>query len=118
MKRSSDPNRVTKAVRVPMDTSMLAIPKPGPRLKGQPKDGRLIERGAAYSKTKHAMWERQGRRCWSCGKFLPTPAWAHRHHVNGRGLGGGRRDDRQTVLVCPDCHEAEHPGPQWSKPCE
>lgn len=115
--RTLDPERLTKPIRERLDTSMLAIPKPGPREKAQPKDGRLIERGAAYSRSKRGLWEKQDRRCANvaCLKRLPSPAFGHRHHLGGRGLGGGKRDDGKTVLLCPDCHQGKHPGPQWSK---
>ena len=106
--RSLDPERLTKPIRVKLDTSMLALPKPGPREKAQPKDGRLIERGAAYSRSKRGLWERQGRRCARCAKALFSPAFGERHHPGGRGLGGGKRDDRKTVVICKDCHRKEH----------
>lgn len=122
--RTLDPERITKPVRVPLDTSALALPKPGPREKSQPKDGRLIESRREYSETKRKMWDRQGRRCAkeNCdvkgGRYLPTPAFGHRHHPEGRGLGGGKRNDSKTVLWCIRCHEKAHPGPQWSRRSE
>lgn len=118
--RPLDPERITKPIRVPMDAGQLALPKPGPREKAQPKDGRLIERGAAYSKTKRAIWERQGKRCAECHKYLPSPAFGERHHPGGRGLGGSKRSDaiEDSVVLCKgpgSCHEKEHPGPAWSE---
>lgn len=107
-------DRRAKPILQPMDTSGFAIPKPGVRERSQPKDGRLIESTHKYSQTKRAMWERQGHRCMRmkngkvCNRFMPTPAYGHRHHVNGRGLGGGKRDDRETVLWCIECHQEEH----------
>lgn len=117
--RTLDPERLTKPIRERMDTSQFALPKPGPRPKAQPKDGRLIERGSTYSRTKRAIWERQGKRCADCGKHLPTPAFGERHHLNGRGLGGSKRSDavEDSVVLCKGpngCHERRHPGPQWS----
>lgn len=121
--RTLDPERITKPVRVPLDASALALPKPGPREKSQPKDGRRIERGAAYSKTKRAIWERQGRKCARCRKHLPTPAFGERHHLDGRGMGGAKRsdhiDDSEVLCKGPgSCHEKAHPGPQWSRRSE
>lgn len=103
-------SRITKAIRTPMDTSGFALPKPGPRVKAQPKGGRLVESLRDYSKTKRAMWQKQNQRCGkrACNNFMPTPAWGHRHHPGGRGLGGGKRDDSKTVLWCVYCHEKEH----------
>lgn len=108
MKHTLDPLRETKPIQNRLDTSCLALPKPGPREKSQPKDGRLIERGAVYSKSKRAIWERQGKKCAFCGKHLPSPAFGDRHHPLGRGLGGGKRDDRKTVVICKPCHRKEH----------
>src|SRR5208282_4969721 len=99
-------DRRAKPILEPMDTSGFALPKPGLREKSQPKDGRLIESPRQYRITKRAMWEAQHGRCAriSCGKFMPTPAYGHRHHPDGRGLGGSKRDDRRTELLCIDCH--------------
>lgn len=93
-----------------IDTSGFKFAKPGPRVKSQPKDGRLIESPKEYRITKRKMWEQQGRRCGvlGCGEYLPTPAHGHRHHCAGRGLGGGKRDDRFTILVCIPCHKVLH----------
>jgi hypothetical protein len=108
-------DRRAKPILEPMDTSGFAIPKPGAREKAQPKDGRLIESPQEYAQTKRRMWQRQGRLCAKvdengkiCGRFMPSPAYGHRHHPEGRGLGGGKRDDSKTVLWCIDCHLKEH----------
>ena len=29
------------------------------------------------------------------------------HHMEGRGLGGGKRDDRKVIPGCRPCHEVE-----------
>jgi len=104
--------RAAKPISEPMDTSGFAIPKPGPREKSQPKDGRVIESLKQYRKTKQQMWRDQNGICGKtgCGKFLPSPAYGHRHHIHGRGLGGGKRDDSKTELICIDCHKAIHTG--------
>lgn len=108
-------DRLAKPIREPMDTSGFALPKPGAREKQQPKDGRLIESPRQYRITKRGMWEKQQGRCanitkggLACGRPMPTPAYGHRHHPGGRGLGGSKRDDSKTVLWCIDCHLGEH----------
>jgi hypothetical protein len=112
--RKKFPQRVTKPIQIPMDTSGFAIPKPSASAKQQPKDGRLVESPSRYSQTKQAMWRKQNQRCVNlksgkeCGKFMPTPAWGHRHHLNGRGIGGGKRDDAETILICIECHLEAH----------
>ena len=38
------------------------------------------------------------------------------HHPGGRGLGGSKRDDRETVWTCRHCHEIEEKkrtGTRW-----
>lgn len=107
-------DRRAKPILEPMDTSGFALPKPGAREKQQPKNGRLIESPRQYKATKRLMWEKQGGRCVRvkagkvCGKWMPTPAYGHRHHPGGRGLGGGKRDDARTALICIECHLEEH----------
>jgi hypothetical protein len=107
-------DRLAKPIRERLDTTGFALPKPGPREKAQPKDGRLIESPRQYRTTKHAMWMRQHWRCARtvdgkvCNRFMPSPAHGHRHHPGGRGLGGSKRDDSKTVLWCIECHLEEH----------
>ena len=73
-------NRLAKPIQVPMDTSGFPLPKPGQKEKSQPKDGRLIESPAKYSRTKKLMWLHQNGRCLRvkdgkvCGRFMPTPS--------------------------------------------
>jgi hypothetical protein len=102
--------RATKPIRERMDTTGFAIPKPSPRAKSQPKDGRLIETPRRYLITKRGMWAKQNQRCGKlgCNNYMPTPAHGHRHHPGGRGMGGSKRDDSKTVLWCIPCHEKEH----------
>lgn len=108
-------DRLAKPVREPLDTSGFALPKPGAREKQQPKDGRLIESPRQYRATKRAMWESQRGHCAKCNAFMPTPAYGHRHHPGGRGLGGGKRDDARTELLCINCHLNEHQPSNFSK---
>jgi hypothetical protein len=46
-----------------------------------------------YERRKRVMWERQARKCCLCGFKL---AWSEAmfEHWDGRGHGGGHRDDR------------------------
>lgn len=108
--RSYIRDRIAKPIRERMDTTGFALPKPGEREKSQPKDGRLIETRTQYLTSKHSMWKKQHQRCGKegCDNFMPTPAYGHRHHPGGRGLGGGKRDDSKTVLWCIPCYESEH----------
>ena len=108
IRRSLD--RSAKPIFLPMDTQGQAFPKPGPREKSQPKDGRLIESPSRYRISKRALWAEQNQRCGKegCRNFMPTPAHGHRHHPGGRGIGGSKRDDSKTVLWCLKCHKEYH----------
>lgn len=113
--RTLDPQRLTKPIKERLDTSAMQFAKPSQSIPQQPKDGRLVQSAHHYRKTKQQMWHDQNRCCAKCFKFMPSPAFGHRHHIGGRGIGGAKRDDSKTVLLCPVCHEQEKPGPQWSK---
>lgn len=102
------PDRLAKPILNRMDTSGQAFPKPGPRPKSQPKDGRLIETPHRYRISKMSLWVKQGWKCANCPTVLLTPAYGHRHHPGGRGMGGSRRDDAKTLLLCLSCHQKEH----------
>lgn len=104
-------DRLAKPILLPMDTRGQAFPKPGPKPSSElTKDGRLIETPRRYRITKHGMWAKQAQRCGmpGCHNFMPTPAYGHRHHPGGRGMGGSRRDDSRTVLICIPCHQKVH----------
>ena len=85
-----------------IDTKNFAFPKPGHR------DGAVKLSAYRYRKHKEKVWERQGQRCRNCRKSLPVASEGHLHHPGGRGIGGGRRNDLKTFLLCPDCHQKEH----------
>jgi hypothetical protein len=85
-----------------IDTAQLALPKPGHLV------GRLVLSSYGYAKLKRQRWIEQGRCCARCPIYLTSPAEGHLHHPNGRGLGGGKRDDRATELLCIGCHLEEH----------
>ena len=84
-----------------IDTSQFAFPKPGHAA------GRRVESPSQYSRTKRQMWLDQGRECLKCGRPLDTPGDGHRHHLAKRGMGGSKRDDRFTALLCVICHLVE-----------
>lgn len=95
-----------------MDTAGLALPKPrDAKKKGDgtrvTKDGRLIESPTRYRRTKAKMWDEQNGCCAKCGIYMDFSR-SERHHPGGRGLGGGKRDDRKTVLWCEKCHTEHH----------
>jgi len=69
-----------------------------------PKAPRVIEKGRRYSAGKARLWLEQDKHCARCPRYLRTPAEGHRHHIHGRGMGGGKRDDRDTELICHGCH--------------
>lgn len=68
-----------------------------------------------YERRKRIMWERQGRTCGlqispQCMRKLPWQ-YATFEHVNGRGMGGAKRDDRVEIdgkpvnlAACPYCN--------------
>ena len=104
-----------------IDTTGFALPKPCHRRRVSRvlgESGRTVESPGEYSRTKRRMWLEQDRAC-PCGAPLATPGDGHRHHLprpsalapgglsHGRGLGGGKRDDRFTVLLCITCHLVE-----------
>jgi hypothetical protein len=69
-----------------------------------PKTPRVIEKGRRYSAGKARLWLAQDKHCARCPRWLRSPADGHRHHIHGRGMGGAKRDDRDTELLCWRCH--------------
>jgi len=106
-----------------IDTSGLPLPKPGakpqPAVKVYP-DGRevcnqLTKAGRdEYKRRREAMRQRQNRVCGYCGKPI-TEKEATFEHVDGRGMGGARRDDRivdafgkpMNLAVCLRCNSTK-----------
>ena len=84
-----------------IDTKNFAFPKPGH------KAGAVKLSSYRYRKHKEKVWEKQGGRCRNCRKLIPVSE-SHLHHPGGRGIGGGKRNDLKTFLLCPDCHVKEH----------
>jgi hypothetical protein len=80
------------------------------------KDGRRILTGRDYTEFRSDMWMRQAGLCNDCGRRTSLLADVdldfsfHVHHKNGRGMGGGRRDDTfaSCVGLCRVCHEKRH----------
>lgn len=85
-----------------IDTSGFYFPKPGHAA------GRVVLSQWFYRKAKRAAWERQGHCCAKCEIEIPALEDGHFHHPDGRGMGGGKRDDRTAVVVCIPCHLEEH----------
>lgn len=83
-----------------IDTSLFALPKPGHA------SGRLVLNSYRYSQMKGQVWEQQGKCCANCFRPLAAAGDGHFHHVHGRGIGGGKRDDRDGLILCVDCHQA------------
>jgi hypothetical protein len=73
-------------------------------------DGREVATTShSWFKRREECCERASEACEACGRYLPL--WAGQaHHVIGRGLGGGKRDDRLTNLkwLCEMCHCGAH----------
>jgi len=80
------------------------------------KDGRTIRAGVDYAVFRRAIFTAQNELCIRCGRYCdihaePQDNWSfHVHHKNGRGLGGGKRNDMQSECegLCGNCHRKEH----------
>lgn len=85
------------------------------------KDGRTIRTGRHYTDFRVSVWEHQFGVCYRCprrtdlGIDIFCDNSFHVHHVNGRGIGGSKRDDvieRDGHVVCEGlcgiCHRKEH----------
>lgn len=80
------------------------------------KSGRTILSGREYSEFRKTLWQDQRGRCAYCNRpcLLGVPFSYNNafnvHHKNGRGLGGGKRDDtpESCVGICNACHKRVH----------
>lgn len=71
------------------------------------RDGSIVFSGKNYTAYKKLLWERQEKRCRICSMYLPWPQ-AELDHLGGRGMAGGKRDDRNVRVVHHDCHSEYH----------
>lgn len=60
---------------------------------------------AEYARRRGVAWLKQGGRCAICQRYILL-AYATSDHINPRGMGGGRRDDRQENIqaTCFQCN--------------
>ena len=80
------------------------------------KDGRTIRTGKDYTQFRIEMHAERLGSCWECGRdtFLDVPLdWDnsfHVDHTNGRGMGGGKRDDTKKACrgLCGFDHRRKH----------
>ena len=73
------------------------------------RDGREKLTGKDYTEAKKSKWLEQGRACALCGLGLPF-SQAEADHIQTRGMGGSKRDDRPDNLriVHSFCHRLRH----------
>lgn len=86
-----------------IETKGMAHPKPGHS--GKTKVVKLSP--YEYAGQKRRVWHKQGQGCAHCFKGIAL-AEMHLHHKDGRGLGGGKRNDLKTIGLCEGCHQKEH----------
>ena len=80
------------------------------------KDGRTIRTGKDYTEFRYELWMVQEHVCINCNAVTSLTVHLmannsfHVHHINGRGMGGSRRDDtfRACDGLCGSCHRKEH----------
>ena len=84
-----------------IDTKNFFFPKPAH------KAGAVKLSAYRYKIWKKKVWAKQGERCQNCRHKIPLEE-SQLHHYQGRGLGGGKRDDRKTFVLCMECHLKEH----------
>jgi hypothetical protein len=76
------------------------------------KDGRTIRTGRDYTSFRFDLFVSQHGMCIECQRMCSLHApleWDnsfHVHHVNGRGMGGSKRDD--TFEACKGLCGADH----------
>ena len=80
------------------------------------KDGRTIRTDSDYTKFRGHLYQYQSGECFNCSRLteLSMPHECdesfHVHHVDGRGMGGSKRND--TLEACKGlygkCHRTIH----------
>ena len=80
------------------------------------KDRRTIREGKDYTLFRRELWARSLGICTRCFRNtslsadLEDDGSFHVHHINGRGMGGSKRDDTFEACKgrCGACHREEH----------
>ena len=85
-----------------IDTKDFAFPKPGH------KEGLVKLSAYQYRKHRERVWQKQSKRCAKCRRPITDLSDGHLHHYDGRGMGGGKRNDWKTEFLCIECHLKEH----------
>lgn len=88
-------------------------------------DGRTKRTGRDYALFRVQIFWRATGRCEMsrngerCNRYAPLTGLNHGavHHINGRGMGGGKRDDNPEVCkwACWECHDRKHNRLHWSR---
>lgn len=84
----------------------------GQAVKKYPSGGEVCLPNAAgdaeYKRRTEVMWSRQNRICAMCGEIAYAPTFDHQ---SGRGMNGGKRDDRieidgkpHNAMLCAKCN--------------
>ena len=75
--------------------------------------GRVICKGADMADLRRRTGEREGELCQVCEEWAPiyppeSQIPGEMHHIRGRGLGGGKRNDilSEQEWLCRNCHRA------------
>lgn len=75
------------------------------------RDGRTVLTGRDYTEHKRKVWSAQGGVCAGpCGQYLPFQFAELDHAKPSRGMGGGKRDDKDPLntVKCTPCHRLRH----------
>jgi len=83
-----------------VDTSMLAFPKPAPRVLA--KRAIRLEKERQLREARRFVKARDGGKCKCCGR-----SGAEVHHLKYRSQGGDH-DPNNLALLCKRCHEDIH----------
>lgn len=92
-----------------IDYSAFPLPKLKRVRREEKHDGRLVSSPGNWRKLREKLCKRAGEMCERCGR--PTElSEGHAHHIQRRGIGGGKRSDDPGNLkfLCEWCHRKEH----------